>query len=84
MKKIENFPHTYKTLDLYVSAFLLLCGIKPDFEISNGKVVFTFPVTDDFYKFISYYNMNSDVKVADFVTAIKTLRGQMLTLRGQR
>lgn len=84
MTKTVKFPYSFKTLDLYISAWLMLCGIKPDLEVNNGKVVFSFPVTDDLYKFISYYNANADVKVTDFVTAIKTLRGQMLTLRGSR
>lgn len=75
---------TYKTLDLYQSAFLLLCGLKPDLEMNNGKVLFSFQVTEELYKFITLYNSNIDVKVTDFVTVIKALRGQMLTMRGSQ
>lgn len=80
MTKTED----YKTLDLYMSAFLLLCGINPDLEVNNGKVLFSFPATENFYRLVSYYNMNADVKVIDFVTAVRTLRSQMLTLKGKR
>ena len=74
----------FSTLDIYLTAFLLICGIQPDLEVRNGTVIFTYPADDELYKLMFLYNSNTEVKVGDFVTAIKTLRGQMLTLRGQR
>lgn len=73
-----------QTLDLYLSAYLSLCGISPKLEINNGRVVFVFPANDDLYRLMANYNSNINVPVTDFVTTIKTLRGQMLTMRGQR
>jgi hypothetical protein len=35
---------TFSTLDLYLSAFLVLHEVTPKLENSNGKVVFSFPV----------------------------------------
>lgn len=75
----------FPTLDLYLSAFLLICGIQPNLEVRNGTVIFTFPTDEKLYELMFLYNSNTtEVKVGDFVTAIKTLRGQLLTLRGQR
>lgn len=80
MKKQEVFS----TLDVYLSSFLLICGMRPNLEVRNGTVIFTFSANDELYKWMFLYNSNTEVKVGDFVTAIKTLRGQMLTLRGKR
>jgi len=72
---------TFQTLDLYISAYLSLCGIRPELQVKNGKVIFIFPQSDDLYQLISNYNANVTVPVADFTTAVKMLRGQMLTIR---
>lgn len=80
----ETETKTLSTLDLYLSSFLTLHGIQPELETNNGRVTFNFKVTDELYSLSNAYNGNEPVPVADFVTAIKTLRGQMLTLRGQR
>lgn len=82
MTKAEQ--KTLQTLDLYLSAYLSLCGILPKLEINNGRVVFVFTANDDLYRLMANYNSNVNVPVTDFVTTIKALRGQMLTMRGQR
>ena len=75
--KLKNFT----TLDLYLSAFLSLSGIPPLLESKNGRVIFSFPAREDLYQLMANYNGNVSVPVAEFVTAIKALRGQMLTMR---
>lgn len=76
---------TFQTLDIYLSSFLSLWGFHPRLEVNdNGKVIFVFKLTDDLGKFMTNYNNNDPVPVADFVTTIKTLRGQMLTKRGRK
>lgn len=75
---------TLNTLDLYLAAFLTLHGLQPDLQVNNGRVTFNFDITDDLYRFSNAYNSNDTIPVADFVTAVKTLRGQMLTMRGPR
>lgn len=75
---------TFSTLDLYLSSFLSLSGIPPAFEVNNGKVIFTFPVSENLFKQILKYNSNISVPVADFVTTVKALRGQMLTMRANK
>lgn len=74
----------FQTLDIYLSSFLALHGIQPKLEVQNGRVTFSFIVSDDLYRLTQRYNSNEPVPVADFVTQIKSLRGQMLSLRGQR
>jgi hypothetical protein len=68
-------------LDIYLSSFISLHGIEPKLEAKGGKVVFTFPATDRIYGLMNLFNQNSEVKVADFVTSVKTLRGKMLTAK---
>lgn len=75
---------TYQTLDLYISAYLTLCGIQPELQVTNGRVIFVFPQSDDLYRLLSNYNSNIDIPVISFVTTVKMLRGRMLSMRGQR
>ena len=75
---------TFQTLDLYISAYLTLCGIQPELQVTNGRVIFVFPQSEHLYRLLSNYNSNITIPVADFVTTVKMLRGQMLTMRGQR
>ncbi len=80
MAKAEE--RSFSTLDLYLSSFLTLNKLPPTLELKNSKVVFTFPANEALYRLMMDFNSNVNVPVADFVTAIKTLRGQMLTMRG--
>lgn len=73
----------FKTLDLYFSAFLALHGIQPQLENINGRVTFAFSISGDFYRLSNMFNSNEPVQVASFITAVKTLRGQMLTLKNE-
>lgn len=82
MPKAEQ--KTFQTLDLYLASFLNLSGVSPKLEINNGKVVFVFSINDDLYRLIVNYNSNVNVPVTDLVTTVKKLRGQMLTMRGQK
>ena len=72
---------TFSTLDIYLSAFLLLHNVEPSLEIRNGKVIFVFESTDGLYRLMNDFNSNEPVEVADFTTAIKTLRGKMLSAK---
>jgi hypothetical protein len=72
---------TFSTLDIYLSAFLSLHNLEPTLEIRNRKIVFTFEATDNLYRLMNDFNSNEPVEVADYTTAIKTLRGKMLTAK---
>lgn len=82
MAKAEE--RLFTTLDIYLASFLALNKIPPILELKNGRVVFLFPASDAVYKLTMGFNSNVSVPVADFVTAVKTLRGQMLTMRGSK
>lgn len=82
MAKTEQ--KTFQTLDIGLASFLELNNLPLTLEVNNGKVVFTFPVCDDLYKLMTNYNSNSSIPVLDFVTTLKKLRGQMLTMRGRK
>jgi len=74
----------FETLDIYLSSYLALNKIQPKLEVQNGRVTFNFIVNDELYRLTALYNSNEPVPVADFVTQVKSLRGQMITMRGQR
>ncbi len=69
-------------LDVNLASFLQLCGIPPKLELNNGRVIFTFTATDELYKLMNNYNSNVNVPILDYVTTLKTLRSQMLSMRG--
>jgi hypothetical protein len=71
----------FSTLDLYLAAYIKLKGMEPDLEVKNGKTVFNFEVTDKLYKLMGEFNSNVVIEVADYTTAIKTLRGKMLSAK---
>ncbi len=74
MKKFETF-------DVWLSAYLQLTYHSPELHLRNHKVTFAFPLSDELYKFITEFNSNVDVPIADYVSTVKTLRGQMLSMR---
>lgn len=71
----------FNLLDIHVSAFLSLHGIEPTLEQKNGKIVFTFPASEQVYRLMNRFNGDEDVPVASFCTTLKALRGQMLTAK---
>lgn len=71
----------FETLDIYLASFILLHKIPPALENRNGKIVFTFDISDDLYRLMTLYNSNSQVSVGDFVTMVKGLRGRMLSAK---
>ena len=74
-------PTLLTTLDLYLAAYLALSGISPQLQVKEGRVLFGFPANAQLYRLISDFNSNIAVPVAGYVTAVKALRGQMLTAR---
>jgi len=71
----------FESLDVYLSAFLSR-SIPPELKNRNGRVVFSFPATDQLYELLKEFNANSAVPVADFVQQVKMLRGRMFSERG--
>lgn len=75
---------TFQTLDIYLASYFFLCGFNPSLQLNNGKVVFVFPASDDILQLATNFNSDVNVPVSSFVTLVKTLRGQMLTMRGPK
>jgi hypothetical protein len=71
----------FGTLDIYLASFLSLHDLEPSLEIRSGKVIFVFESTDSLYRLMNNFNSNEPVEVADYTTAIKTLRGKMLSMK---
>ena len=82
MRKTEQ--KTYQILDIGLASFLELHHLPPKLELNNGRVIFTFPVSDDLYKLITNYSSNVTGHILDFEPTLKKLRGQMLTMRGHQ
>ena len=77
----EKELRLFNTYDVWLSAYLQIYYQSPSLKIVNGKVVFTFPVSNDLYKFISEFNGNAAAPISDYVDTVKTLRGQMLSMK---
>ena len=80
---MKNSQH-FTTLDIYLAAFLALSGIAPKLQKTGNRVVFVFPDCTDLYKLMANFSGNCNVAVADYVTLIKTLRGQMISMKNDR
>ena len=72
---------SFETMDIYLSAFLSLSGLQPALKLNRGKVIFSFPASEDLYQLMMNFNSNVNVPVSDFTTIVKTLRGKMLSMR---
>lgn len=73
MEKQRNFTVT----DLYLACYLQINGIPPEFQILHGRVIFSFPATDELYKLVNAYNSGATAPVLDYITVLKNLRAQM-------
>lgn len=71
----------FETGDLWLSAFLLTCGIHPSLEKMNGTVNFVFPSSPELNQLIVNYQSGCTVKAVSFANAAKLLRGQLLALK---
>ncbi len=63
--------------DLYLACYLQINGIIPELQSIRGRVVFTFPATDEVYKLANAYNTGALASVVDYAVALKNLRARM-------
>ncbi len=71
----------FETYDVWLSAYLQLSYRPPQLHLKNQKVVFVFQQSDILYKLLTDFYSNVDVPISDYVSTVKTLRGQMLGMR---
>lgn len=67
--------------DIYQAAFLSLNSISPQFIKSGTRVVFQFEATKEVKKLLEQYSQNPSVLLLDFVSHLRKLRSQMISLR---
>lgn len=77
-KENGNLP----ILDIHQAAYLNLHGIEPNLTKQGTRVVFEFPGNQSVFNLIQQYNRNPVVPILDFVSHLRRLRAQMISLRG--
>ena len=71
----EKIKSSYKTSDLYLSAFLKSKGVVlKNINKKNGKVIFIFQSKKDIRELINKYFNDSNVGVLSYKAALKDLR----------
>jgi hypothetical protein len=72
----------FETPDLYLaSAISLILNKSPDFRVENGKTLFVFTISDDFYRAMHAYNTDFQINAYSYAQMIKKLRAEMLIRR---
>lgn len=84
MKK-EVTPPVFPCNDIYQSAFLQLHGNTPQLLLQGGRVTFLHDADNSLYSLLAKFNDNSEVvPLSKFISALKSLRGQMISMRPAR
>ena len=74
----------FKTADLYLAAAIpLLLQTPPDFHFENGRVLFSFPLSDDLFKAMNDYNSGVPLNAFMFAQMIKSLKGRMMQIKAE-
>lgn len=80
MKKVF-IPATFPLMDISQVGFLKFHKIEIHQSLSNGKVVFNAPMTEEVMHLLERYAADELVPVSSFSTCVKTARSQMLSMR---
>lgn len=83
MKKVFTTA-TFPLMDISQVGFLKLHKIEISQSLSNGKVVFNAPMTQEVMELLERFASDELVPVSSFSTCVKTARSQMLLLRPAR
>lgn len=71
--------------DIWFASYQKLKNNPPELTLQGTRVVFEFASTPEFYKIAAEYNSNPDVSLLDYISVVRRLRAEMLTLKeGQR
>ncbi len=54
---VKTETKVLSTLDIYLSSFLALHGIQPELKNINGRVIFSFTVSDELYRLANAYRV---------------------------
>jgi hypothetical protein len=79
---MKREPTTIQNHDIYSSAYADYKGIPPDLVRENRRVIFLLPDSPRTYQILNEFNNNPKIPLLDFLTHLKKLRAQMISLRG--
>ncbi len=83
MKKTSNaLNNPVYIYDIHASAYLQFRGLNPELKKEGTRVVFCFPGTPYTQNLIDDYYKNPTVKLVDYISHLRQLRAQMLSMRG--
>jgi Domain of unknown function (DUF5659) len=67
--------------DIYASAYADYKGIPIDFDKRNRRVIFLLPDTSTVSQILADFNKNPILPLLDYLTHLRKLRAQMISLR---
>jgi len=68
--------------DIHVSAYLQFKGLNPELKKEGTRVVFCFPNSPETQSLMDDYYNNPTVRLVDYISHLRRLRAQMLSMRG--
>jgi hypothetical protein len=69
--------------DLWVAgAIKVITGLEPEMVNAGGKVLFSFPRTDEVLDAMDAYNSGATVSARDYSVAVRMLKGKMFASLG--
>jgi hypothetical protein len=69
------------TGDAYLSAYLSLKLAKPELVMNRGRVLFSFPKSEELYHHVYEFNAGALVDVREFTEALKRARSDIYTMK---
>ena len=75
--------NTFKTSDLYQSAFIThQTKREPDLELQSGRVIFSFPADAQTMEALNQFNQDFAIGAFSFANSIKQMRTNMIHKKG--
>jgi len=81
-RRMDMESNTIPLHDIYQTAYGDYKGIKPTLIKQDRRVIFLLPDIPETYRIITEFNGNPNVPLLDYLTHLKKLRAQMISLRG--
>lgn len=78
---MDRIKETFTTLDISLAAFFEVRGLSAELEFFKNRVIFAFPADDQLYTLLREFNTNSEIKITDYVTVLRTLKGRLLAMK---
>lgn len=69
----------FTVIDVHLAAFLELNGISAEMINQNGRIIFSFPASDDFFRLANEFNQNKLLQ--DFTVSLKQIKARMFSAK---